>query len=87
METIVRNVGELDSNDRSALERVVGHELSETQRLIIQVVSETAPSTALPAASGAVLPDWCDVYSGLTDEQVDELDRAIVRSPSSRHVP
>lgn len=87
METVIRNVGELDANDRSALERVVGHELRESQRLVIQVVSATVPPVSKPAESGPALPDWCDVYAGLSAEQVDELERAVVRSPSTRHVP
>jgi len=38
METVVRNVRDLDQIDRSALERVVGHQLGEGQQLVIQVV-------------------------------------------------
>ena len=33
MDSIVRNVGDLDKTDRSALERVVGHALGENQRV------------------------------------------------------
>src|SRR5262249_9195383 len=39
MEMIRRNVADLDHIDRSALERVVGHALSESQRVVIQVTS------------------------------------------------
>jgi hypothetical protein len=66
METVIRNVGDLDSNDPSALERVVGHKLRESQRVVIQVVSATAPSAAELEASEGSFPDWCDVYAGLT---------------------
>jgi hypothetical protein len=87
METVIRTIGELDANDRSALERVVGHKLLEGQKIAIQIVSEASPPTPEPAAAVEALPEWCDVYAGLTDEQVDELDRSIVRSSSSRHLP
>jgi hypothetical protein len=87
MKNVIRNVGELDANDRLALEKVVGRKLYEDERLVIEVVSPTMHPSVKPAAPGAILPDWCDVYAGLTDEEVDELDRAIVRSPSSRNIP
>jgi len=32
------------------------------------------------------LPAWCDVYEGLSDKEIDELDAAIVRTHSSRDV-
>jgi hypothetical protein len=87
METVIRNVGDLDTQDRSALERVVGHQLRESQQLVIQVVSIVAPPPlATPTAAGAQLPDWCRVYDGLTDAQVDELDQSIARSQSSRDI-
>lgn len=82
-----RTVGDLDSEDRSALERVVGHRLRENQQIVIQVVGlVVAPPAPVSSGSAAPLPDWCGVYDGLTDDQVDDLDRAIVRSPSSRDV-
>ena len=78
METIVRDVGDLDRGDRSALERVIGHALSESQRLIIQVLTVELPRPAKIAA-GALpdLPEWTDVYAGLSDAEIDELDAAI----------
>ena len=82
METVIRNVGDIPVSDRSALERVVGHQLRESQQLVIQVVSLAIPA-GRPVVSGA-LPAWCDVYEGLAPERVDEIDAAIVRSSSSR---
>lgn len=32
------------------------------------------------------LPDWCNVYADLTDEEIDEIESAIVRDPSTRTV-
>lgn len=85
METVIRNVGDLDTQDRSAMERVVGHQLRESQKLVIQVVGIVVPPP-VPGFTGTKLPDWCRVYEGLSDEQVEELDSNIVRSPSSRAV-
>ena len=86
METVIRSVGDLDAPDRCALERVVGHQLRENQQLVIQVVSINVPAqnSSAPAQS---LPAWCNVYEGLSDERIDEIDGSIVRSHSSRDVP
>jgi hypothetical protein len=77
-ETVVRNVGDLDRTDRSALERVVGHALGESQRLVIQVMTLELPvSPPQPAGALAELPEWADVYKGLNDAEIDDLDAAI----------
>ncbi|HXT60836.1 MAG TPA: hypothetical protein VN699_19515 [Pirellulales bacterium] len=85
METIVRNVRDLDQTDRSALERVVGCQLGESQQIVIQVVSAAVEPRESPGP-GDQLPAWCDVYEGLSDAQIDDLDEAIVRDHSSRHL-
>ena len=85
METVIHNVGDLDTASRVVLERVVGHQLRESQKLVIQVVSIVVTPPAPPTTTATTrLPDWCRVYRGLSDERIDELDRAIVRLPSSR---
>ena len=84
METVTRNVGDLDPQARTALERVVGHELRANQQLVIQVVSAPATTPVAAPSGQSGLPAWCNVYQGLTDTQIDDLDRAIVRSPTSR---
>lgn len=83
METIIRNVGDLTRQDVSALERVVGHQLRESHQLVIQIVSVSVPGAKQPSPSSN-LPEWCGVYEGLTDSEIDELDASIVRSSSSR---
>src|SRR5438876_365929 len=78
METIVSNVGDLDHGERSALERVVGHALGESQRLIIQVMTLEPPAPAKSTTGApADLPEWSDVYAGLSDDEIDDLDAAI----------
>lgn len=81
METVFRHVGELDQSDRSALERVVGHSLSEAQQVIIQVTNDPPKPNGQPALGQ--LPEWCNVYEGLTNEQIDVLDRSIIRHSQS----
>jgi hypothetical protein len=87
MESVQRNVRDLSQDDRSALERVVGHALAESQQVIIQITGDLQALTQNGAISVAgQLPTWCNVYEGLTYEQIDELDRSIVRLPGGRDV-
>jgi hypothetical protein len=88
METVVRNVGDLNPGDRSAMERVIGHALGEAHRLVIQVVPlESATPNSQPGDELPELPEWTDVYNGLTDKEIDDLDPAIrERSNLSRSV-
>ena len=80
MESIVRNIRDLDHADRSALERVVGHELHETQQVILNVVTPDAGTNAVGSGGQPFLADvpssW-RIYEGLSDAEIDELDEAI----------
>lgn len=77
METVIRNVRDIDRADRPAVERVVGHPLREGQRLVIQVIPPEPPSVAPTTNSAPELPEWTDVYQGLSDAEIDDLDSAI----------
>jgi hypothetical protein len=72
MPTIIRNVREIAAEDRSSLERIVGIPLHDQARLVIQV-------DPLPT-----LPEWCNVFAGMSPAEVDEIDSRIVRNSSSR---
>jgi len=80
MESIVRNIREIDVADRQALEHVIGQRLGDDQQLIIQVttVSEQAAAVGAPPAAGGGLPTWCNVYEGLSDDQIDQIESAIL---------
>ena len=87
METVVRNIQDLPQSDRLMFERIVGHPLRESEQLVIQVMGMQDPSQAARNQEPpGTLPAWCDVYEGLSEEEIDELDRAIVRSPSTREI-
>ena len=84
METIVRNVSDLQKNERSAAEQLVGHSVRENQQLIIQLADiEFGPAPSGAVASEGKLPDWCNVYEGLTDAEIDEIEKSIVRDHAS----
>jgi len=80
MDTIIRNVKDIGSTDRQALEHVIGQHLSEHQQLVIRVVNVDFPQQASgesPSATGT-LPDWCHVYRGLSDEAVSSLEKTVL---------
>jgi hypothetical protein len=81
METVVHQVRELGDSERSAAEQLVGHALHENQQLVIQVVSlDTTNSEANEVGQEPDrLPEWCNVYAGLSDEDIETLERAISR--------
>ena len=82
MKTIIRNTTDLDPDDRTALEHVLGERLSDNQQLVIGIVNLARPQEkprGKPATNGPTLPEWCDVYAGLSDEEITELERAILQ--------
>lgn len=79
MEAIIRHVRDLGMNDRSMIERIVGQPLHENERLVIQVVANDAGTQqAVPNLSES-LPEWCNVFEGLSDERVAELESVILK--------
>ena len=84
METITCNIRDLPPGERSAAETLVGHRLSEDQQLVIQVRQAEPSSRESPNGSpNDELPSWCDVYAGLSDEQIAHIEKSIVRTPTS----
>ena len=90
METVVHNIGNLSSEERSAAEQLVGHALRDNQQVIIQVMTIGAQLEEEPtpersqATSALALPDYCNVYDGLSDEEVAELESLILERSRSR---
>jgi hypothetical protein len=66
------NVATLDVPHRRALEEVMGRELSANQQLLISVIESPELGSVRPAQS---LEDWTHIYDGLSDEQIDAIDR------------
>lgn len=82
METVIRNVGEIDSHDRRALEHVLGQSLRDNQQLVIRILNlqtkPAIPKDSTEVRSAAKLPDWCNVYAGLSDEEISDLEKTIL---------
>jgi hypothetical protein len=87
MGSVTRNVADINPADRQALEHVIGEHLSANQQIIISVVNiESSSSTIkpIPLTAPLQLPDWCNVYEGMTDVEVAEIETSIVREPGGR---
>lgn len=89
METITRQVGELQANERSAAELLLGHRLRGNERLILQVLER---DVVLPATQDSrpaqTLEDWARVYDGLNDEEIETIDAiAKTRAKLARDLP
>ena len=82
MVAITRKVADLTSPLRQALEEAVGRPLRDEQQVEIQVceaheVSPQSPAPVPGANDERGLPDWCDVYEGLSEDQLTELDQIV----------
>jgi len=90
MKNIVRNVRDIDESDRHALEHVVGEQLHDNQRLIIQLAEIDNPSGSQGDASASqqTLADWTSFYDGLGNTEVEEIDKIIkTRANLTRKFP
>ena len=77
MDSITRDVADIDARDREALEHVIGHSLADDQRVIISVTPATVPPAYPPAAPPSEIPAWWNIYEGLNDDEIDRLDQSI----------
>lgn len=89
METITRQVGELQANERSAAELLVGHRLRGNEQLILQVLEQDAAESSVQDSRPAqTLEDWIRVYDGLNDEEIETIDAiARTRADLTRDLP
>lgn len=85
METIKRQVGELHPNERSAAELLLGHRLRGNEQLILQVMPIEVPTSQVSDDSPTqTLPGWCNVYEGLSDTEIDDIETSITRCNLTR---
>lgn len=80
MESVIRNVRDIKTSDRLVLEHVLGQQLKENQKVIIQVVNVARePTEQRDETPPNQLPAWCNVYAGLTDDQIAEVEEVILQ--------
>jgi len=81
MESITKNVSDISLTDKLALEHVIGRQLAENQQVVIQIFSRDLRSEPAATETGSAhgLPNWCDVYAGLTDGEVEAVERTVLQ--------
>lgn len=97
MESVARNVTDLSPNERHTLEGVLGQPLRDDQRVVVHLVgADGSKSNAEPSpplddkvtikreGDVGILPDWCAIFADLSDEEMAELEAAILDRSDSR---
>jgi hypothetical protein len=85
MQELVHQARHLDESDRRALEHLLGRALADDDRVVIRV-EEAEPATG--GDQVPQLPDWCHVYKGLSDAEIEELEKIVLtRAVIARPVP
>jgi hypothetical protein len=87
MDSIIRNVGDLSSNERHVYENVFGQPLRDDQQVIVQLIEcrtddGIAAATNGAEASLALYTIWAD----LDDAEIGELESAILQRSDSRPI-
>jgi hypothetical protein len=80
MDAIVKNVRDIDSAERRMLERVLGRPLGENQQVVVQIVDAPVPQPDTSMSSGP-LPSWCNVFSGLSEEEMTAVEAVLAQRP------
>ncbi len=88
METITREVDQMQAEERSAAELLIGRSLRGHERIILNVLEMQRPAPPADARPAQSIDDWMHIYEGLSDEEVDEIDAIIkTRANLTRDVP
>ncbi len=58
-----------------------GKALSDGDRVTIENEHEVTGATSKlsPSILSRTLPDWCNVYAGLSDEEIAEIEKIVLR--------
>jgi hypothetical protein len=86
METI-KKLSDLEPGDLPVVERFFGLHLDATANAVLILRVENRPSApeedgVAPlgdVATGDTLPDWCDMYAGLSDAQIADLEAVVLK--------
>jgi hypothetical protein len=83
MQPVIRHIRDIDTDERRVLEHVIGRQLKKNQKVIIQVVTLGSQSTdereKQPPVRPGKLPGWCNVFAGLTEKQVADVEEVILQ--------
>jgi len=83
MSKVKRSVSDLEKDARRVFEAVLGERLLENQVVVLEVFhpAELSPQSDVTDGTqpGAKLPAWCNVYEGLSDAEIVEIENLVRR--------
>jgi hypothetical protein len=85
MDSVVRNVSDLSTDERHVYESVLGQPLRADQRVLVQLTDagNAQPSPAAINGSGE-LTAWYTIWADLSDAEIRELESAVLQRSESR---
>lgn len=90
MDSIIRDVGDMDAADRKAVEHVIGRRLGQHQQVIFSIIDRDASNTDQSSSSrpAQTIEDWTRVFDGLAVEDIEAIDKiAKTRAELARDLP
>lgn len=62
------------------MELLLGHRLRGNEQLVLHVMLPAMPTMQVKdSGANQMLPEWCNVYEGLSDTEIDDIDSSITR--------
>jgi hypothetical protein len=85
MDSVIRNVSDLSSNERHVYENVFGQQLRDDQQIIVRLVATCTDDrvNSKPNGSDVNLSTYT-IWADLDDAQIGELESAILQRSDSR---
>lgn len=87
MDSIIRTVGELSSNERHVYENVFGQPLRDDQQVIVRLVESCVNDRVATTPNGANgnLTSYA-IWADLDDTEIGDLESAILQRSDSRPI-
>ena len=85
MDSVIRNVGDLSSNERHVYENVFCQPLRDDQKVVVQLI-ESCPGDGIAATTNGAEADLNPymIWADLNDAEISELESAILERSDSR---
>ncbi len=84
MDSVVRNVADLPADERHVYESVLGQQLRDDQRVVVQLVESGAGPVAATTKGAENQPAWYTIWADLSDAEIADLESAILQRSESR---
>jgi hypothetical protein len=84
MESFIRNVADLSANERHVYENLFGQPLQNHQQILVQLVNADQGKVALQGNCGANVLEPYAIWAESSDDEIAELESAILDRSESR---